>query len=80
MLQLVELTDQLCKSSPSIETCLPSIVNCTSALCLVVALKHLDPACHIARLGSDAADLESCVRIILTPTPETKERRAIEGQ
>ena len=47
---------------PSIDTCLPSIVSCTSAGLLDVALKHLAPACHLVCLASRAADLDSCGR------------------
>ncbi len=50
---------------PSIDTCLPSMVSCTSAFRPVVALKHLDLACHPACLASLAADLDSGVRSIL---------------
>jgi len=50
---------------PSIETCLPSIVSCTSAFLLVVALKLLAPVCHLACLTSRAADLDIGGRSIL---------------
>ena len=50
---------------PSIDTCLPSIVSCTSAGLLDVALKHLAPACHLVCLASRAADLDSCGRSIV---------------
>lgn len=58
--------------TPSIETCLPSIVSCTSAFLFVVALKLLAPARQLACLPSLAADLESGVRNILGN--RTKER------
>ena len=50
---------------PSIDTCLPSIVSCTSAGLLDVALKHLAPACHLVCLASRAVHLDSCGRSIV---------------
>ena len=63
--RLLNLTSSLCHPIPSIETCLPSIVSCTSAFLLVVAVKLLAPACHFASLLNLIADLESGVRSIL---------------
>ena len=50
---------------PSIETCFPSTVSCTSAFLLVVALNCLAPDGHFAYLPNLAVDLKSGVWSIL---------------
>lgn len=53
---------------PSIDTCLPSIVSCTSAGLLLVAEKVRAPFCRLACLASRVKDRDSWLRSILAST------------
>ena len=64
--------------APSIETCLPSMVSCTSAGLLLVALKHLAPLCHLECLPKRPTDLDKDARIVLEAS-ETREANAWSG-